>query len=683
LIMKQTLFLSFAIGLLALTTCKQEREAPILFQLEAEPVYAFSIAADSAVFSITCNTTWTVTVKEGDAWCRTTPTAANGNGTVTVHATANPAYLQARTAIITVSAGDFIEEITVTQAGRPCPYFDAGAIATAGQTIFVGGVPTTIAADSASGGPGLTFQWYKNGEAISGATGRSYTPPLSDADEVTVLTYTRCVKNNACDTIFMPSVGSWILTVVACPFNAGAIATAGQLVPIGGTLTTISSLQNASGSGTISYQWYKNGTAISGATAANYKPPQADANIAGRYTYTRRAKDNTCNPSFTLSAGSWVLTVSACTFNAGVIASTGQTICSGNAVNTITSTTDASEGDGNISYQWRRNGSSISSATASTYNPEAYNATMGTYTFTRWAHDGYCQTAWRQSAGSWVLTVTETKVTLVAANSAQTVVNGATITPIKYTTANASAVTVIGLPAGITYSWASNTLTISGSSTVSGAHSYTVTATGMAGCVNVYASGSIRIYSVGVDKYDCVSSNLTLGSVGFASTVTHVVSGAYGSQTWSAPVTATYCYKTSFYGGSDPFLADCRNNTEVTYGHLFSWCMVKNYSEQLCPSPWRVPTTDDFCMLDKIIQNTSSCQSSSSGALYTGSVWGALYGGYAASSSLNGTGSLGCYWSSSEPGSFIAYSLVINANSVNPSGGSLKSYGSTLRCVRD
>jgi hypothetical protein len=89
-------------------------------------------------------------------------------------------------------------------------------------------------------------------------------------------------------------------------------------------------------------------------------------------------------------------------FSAGTIASTGQTICNGGTVTTVSSSTAASGGDGSISYQWYEGSSTISGATAATYSPDAYKSTAGTYNFTRRAQDGSCNSSTR-SAGTWVL----------------------------------------------------------------------------------------------------------------------------------------------------------------------------------------------------------------------------------------------------------------------------------------
>jgi hypothetical protein len=563
--------------------------------------------------------------------------------------------------------------------------FDAGAIDPAGQTIVKGGTPATInSTQAATGGDGaISYQWYKNGTIINGAIDANYTPPPADAGAIGAHTYTRRAKDNTCNTELTQSEGSWVLTVV-CDFNAGAIATEGQTIIIGSTPATINSTQDATGNGTISYQWYKNDILINGATAAYYTPPQADANTVGATTYTRRAKDNTCNITLTLSAGNWVLTVYCPEFSAGAIAADGQTICSGNVVNTIPSSVNASGGDGTITYEWRRNGSSIGN-NAATYTPTAYNTTAGTHTFTRWARDGSCKTSWTQSAGSWALVVTgNALLTLTAGTNTQYVANGAAIDPIKYSTANASTVNVVGLPDGITYDWTDNTLTISGSSTVTGTHSFIVTATGASGCGNASATGSIIIYAAGLDEYGCLISNITLGTVGFASTVTHVVSGAYGSQTWSAPVTATYCEKSDYRAStSTGYMSDCRNKTDGPLIHYFSWCMVVQYGSQLCPSTWRVPLYDDYCVLDKNLTNRSYCGPGSYVPLYT-SLWGAAISGCIAPNgeqwcSANGGG----YWSSDRAESQSAYALSLSGATSAPAASAAPAWGYQLRCVKD
>jgi hypothetical protein len=73
----------------------------------------------------------------------------------------------------------------------------------------------------------------------------------------------------------------------------------------------------------------------------------------------------------------------------------------------------------------------------------------------------------------------------------QTVCINSAITNITYATTGATGATFTGLPTGVTGVWASNTVTISGTPSVSGTFNYTVTLTG--GCGNVAATGTITV----------------------------------------------------------------------------------------------------------------------------------------------------------------------------------------------
>jgi hypothetical protein len=78
---------------------------------------------------------------------------------------------------------------------------------------------------------------------------------------------------------------------------------------------------------------------------------------------------------------------------------------------TIGNSSDASGGNGTITYEWRCNGTPLTGS-ASTYSidsdPDNYS-TPGTYTFTRWAKDGACA-YWVASSGAYTLTVEEPRI---------------------------------------------------------------------------------------------------------------------------------------------------------------------------------------------------------------------------------------------------------------------------------
>jgi hypothetical protein len=83
-------------------------------------------------------------------------------------------------------------------------------------------------------------------------------------------------------------------------------------------------------------------------------------------------------------------------------------------------------------------------------------------------------------------------ITLASGSTAQTVTAGSSITPVIYTTANATDASASDLPAGVTGSWDTNTYTINGTPTYANTYNYTVTPTNT-GCTNTTATGTITV----------------------------------------------------------------------------------------------------------------------------------------------------------------------------------------------
>jgi len=186
----------------------------------------------------------------------------------------------------------------------------------------------------------------------------------------------------------------------------------------------------------------------------------------------------------------------------------------------------------------------------------------------------------------------------------------------------------------------------------------------------------------------CEAANLVLGTVGFANQTTYSV----GGKIWSSPVTATACNKTTLQNFNSA--ADCRSHPSYA-GDLFTWCMVTTYQNILCPSPWRVPTRQDFIVLDVALGGsgvnregdvtTLTKYLARSGTL--GQFWGAEFGGNAfCGGSLGNQNLRALYWSSTETNTNNAHQLDIgNAQFlyVWPDGSGPKCYGFRLRCVQD
>jgi hypothetical protein len=408
---------------------------------------------------------------------------------------------------------------------------------------------------------------------------------------------------------------------------------------------TLSATASGAITNSMTYTWNIGGTQ-STSTAASI----TSQNLAATTTYTVTARNaNGCTSAV---SNKGTITVRN-NFNPGTIATTGQAICSGAAVNTIGNSIAASGGDNSISYQWYRNGSVITGATATTYAPTAYASTVGVQTFTRRAKDGTCNTTLTASTGQWMLTVNALPtITLTTANHDQTVETGSSITPIKYTTANANGASISGQPSGVSGAWASNTYTVSGTPTAAGTFTYTVTTTNSNGCTNVTATGKI-----------VVNSSLPPSSG----------SWVCGAQTWSGmlrnPVAG--CAATSILSTTNSPPAQYLDNG-TTCGYYYNWTCVNTSAAALCPSPWRVPDQSDFNAL-------ISCSGGENGSdLATN--W-PLCGAWIAGTGLIGVGDRCLLWSSTPYNNSNAWRLFYNVGLQNTLSAP-KTHGYVVRCVK-
>jgi hypothetical protein len=105
---------------------------------------------------------------------------------------------------------------------------------------------------TATGTAPLTYQWFKNGTAIGGATSSTYTTPATVIGDSGSL-FTVTVTNTAGSATGGPAT----LTVNTAP----TITTPPANQTVNAGQTAIFSVI-ASGPGTLTYQWYKNGTLI-------------------------------------------------------------------------------------------------------------------------------------------------------------------------------------------------------------------------------------------------------------------------------------------------------------------------------------------------------------------------------------------------------------------------------------
>ena len=178
----------------------------------------------------------------------------------------------------------------------------APAIATQPASVSVNAGQAASFTVSATGGGTLAYQWRKGGSAISGASSAAYSIAATTAADAG--SYDVVVSNSA------GSVTSAAATLtVASASAAPSIATqpVSQSAAVGGSVTFS---VTASGSGTLTYQWRKAGSAIGGATASSYTIAQVAAADAGSYDVV------VTNSSGSATSSAATLSVTAATVSA-------------------------------------------------------------------------------------------------------------------------------------------------------------------------------------------------------------------------------------------------------------------------------------------------------------------------------------------------------------------------------
>jgi outer membrane biosynthesis protein TonB len=227
-------------------------------------------------------------------------------------------------------------------------------------------------ADSTPTQTSRTYQWYRNGVAVTGKTAVSYV--LTSADwgkDVTVkVTYKRSGFTNVVrwGESTTGSYDWWIDADPALPIIRGEVD--GDPVNVGATVRAVlPTFYNPQTEGeltlgadvTATYQWYRNGVALTGKTAATYPVVSADkgqsltvkvttAHVAGELVSNVATSRGTIIGSATIP-GSPEATVTVTPNSAG----------------TLEATVDGVTDPVTYKYQWYRDNTAITGKTASSY----------------------------------------------------------------------------------------------------------------------------------------------------------------------------------------------------------------------------------------------------------------------------------------------------------------------------
>lgn len=236
------------------------------------------------------------------------------------------------------------------------------ALATAGLVRAADEVLTSVAVGakvtltvSASGYPAPTFQWTKAGVPIAGATGSTLAlPSVTTADSGTY---------NAIATNDLGWALSNDLVLTVDPASAAPVITVQPppttTAPVGSALTLS---VEAIGVPAPTYQWNKNGMAISGATSSKLTFPVLSGKDNGSYTVT---VTNTVGKVTSNVSEVTVLLTAASTTEPPTI--TTQPISQIVEAKGSATLTVAATGSPELTYQWYKNDSPIAGATAASY----------------------------------------------------------------------------------------------------------------------------------------------------------------------------------------------------------------------------------------------------------------------------------------------------------------------------
>ncbi len=221
-------------------------------------------------------------------------------------------------------------------------------------TAKVGSVLTTTPGTWSPAPVTLTYQWFRSGVSVTGATSATYTLTATDLGKaMTVRTtgtktgFTTAAKTSAAT----PTVAAGTLTA--------PVPTISGTAKVGSVLTTTPGTWSPAPV-TLTYQWFRSGVSVTGATSATYTLTATDL---GKAMTVRTTGTKT---GFTTAAKTSAATP---TVAAGTLTAPVPTISGTAKVGSVLTTTPGtwSPAPVTLTYQWFRGSAAISGATAPTY----------------------------------------------------------------------------------------------------------------------------------------------------------------------------------------------------------------------------------------------------------------------------------------------------------------------------
>jgi hypothetical protein len=238
------------------------------------------------------------------------------------------------------------------------PNLPASVSVSASATTICAGTSVTFTATPTNGGTSPQYQWFVNGTAVSGATASTYTTTtLANNDQVTVQ-----LTSNATPCLTgSPATSTAIVITVNPNLPASVSVSASATTICAGTSVTFTATPTNAGT-SPQYQWFVNGTAVSGATASTYTTTTLANNDQVTVQLTSNATP--CLTGSPATSTAIVITVNPNLPASVSVSASATTICAGTSVTFTATPTNAGTSP---QYQWFVNGTAVSGATASTY----------------------------------------------------------------------------------------------------------------------------------------------------------------------------------------------------------------------------------------------------------------------------------------------------------------------------
>ena len=358
----------------------------------------------------------------------------------------------------------------------------SSAPATLNQTVCVGSAITNITYTTSNGVTGATVTGLPAGVTgvfNAGVVTISGTPVPTGVFNYVVTTTGGCGAASANGTITVSTASVLLLTSLP--------ATTSQTVCIN---TAITNITYAASGGATGATVTGLPAGVTGAYAGGVITISGSPTATGVFSYSVSTTGG-CGVA-TLS-GTITVTANVTLALTSAAATTSQSVCANTAIVNITYSTGSGATGATVT--------GLPTGVTGTFAVGVFTISgsptvTGSFPYTVTTTGG-CSTA----SLSGTITVTPGAATLTltsaAATTSQTVCINTAITDITYVTGGgASGGTVTGLPAGVTGTFNAGTITITGTPTVSGVFSYTVTTSGSGSCGSPTQTGTITVNDI-------------------------------------------------------------------------------------------------------------------------------------------------------------------------------------------